>query len=121
MLSHYADDLVYWCNVGHVPGQPFQMEGKPGMRTFLHTTLAVAESGTSVADFSFVDGLAHATITAYIKHRRTGHHLSGSYRQILTFRGRKICRLEEFHDVERMSQFWHMVSVDCSGPTPEGQ
>lgn len=119
ILSHYTDDLVYWCNAGYVQGQPFQMDGKQCMRTFLHTILAVAESGTSVAEFSFVDGHAHATIAAHIKHRRTGHQLSGTYGQVLTFRGRKICRIEEFHDVESMSQFWRMVSVDCDGSQPE--
>jgi ketosteroid isomerase-like protein len=121
MLSHYTDDVIYWCNAGHVQGQPFQMDGKQGMRTFLHTILAVAESGTSVVDFSFDDGLAHATIKAHIKHRRTGHEIRGSYRQIVTFRGRKICRVDEFHDTERMSQFWHMVSVDGEMPPPEAQ
>jgi ketosteroid isomerase-like protein len=120
MLSHYADDVVYWCNAGHVQGQPFQMDGKQGLRTFLHTILAVAESGSSVADFKFEDGVGYATINAYVKHRRTGHEISGTYKQIITFRNRKISRLEEFHDGEKMSTFWRMVSVDGKAPPPEG-
>ncbi|WP_439543619.1 nuclear transport factor 2 family protein [Hyphomicrobium sp.] len=119
MLSHYTDDLTYWCNAGEIRGVPFQIDGKQGLRTFLRSILAVAESATAVEDFKLEDGLGHVTINAYIRHRRTGHEIRGSYRQVVMFRGRKICRVDEFHDGERMSQFWRMVSVD--GETPPCQ
>jgi hypothetical protein len=35
--------------------------------------------------------------------------LVGSYRQLVTYRGDKIERLEEFHDAAKMIAFWQMI------------
>ena len=112
LLSHYTDDMIYWCDAGVIRGVPFQIDGKPEMRTFLRSILAVAESASAVVDFKLEGNIGHATIDAHVRHRRTGREIAGSYRQVVTFRGRKIMRADEFHDSDRMSQFWRMVSVD---------
>ena len=36
--------------------------------------------------------------------------LVGSYRQLVTYRGDRIERLEEFHDAAKMIAFWQMIS-----------
>ncbi len=112
MLAHYADDLVYWCNAGSLDGIPYIIEGKQELRTFLRSILSVAESATATEHFQFEDGIGRAKVEAYIRHRRTGHVLSGSFRQIVTFRNRKIVRLEEYHDAAKMAAFWRMVTTD---------
>jgi ketosteroid isomerase-like protein len=118
LLSYYVDDVTYWCNAGSLDGVPYIVEGKAGYRTFLRSIVSVAESATATEHFTFEDGIARAKVEAYIRHRRTGHTLSGSYRQIVTFRGRKILRVEEFHDAAKMAAFWRMVTSD---ETVEGQ
>lgn len=118
LLSHYTDDLTYWCNAGVIRGVPFQLDGKPEMRTFLRMILAVAEGTSKVADFKMVDGQGHATIEVYLRHLRTGHEITGQYLQVVTYRGRKIRRLDEYHDGDGITEFWKMVTVD-GAPVPE--
>jgi len=120
MLGHYVDNLTYWCNVGAIDGQPFTIEGKQGLRTLLRSVLAVTESATSIETFRFEAGVADASIAAHVRHRRTGHEMSGVYRQVVTFRGRKILRCDEHHDAERMSAFWRMVTIE-GGEAGDGQ
>lgn len=112
LLSYYTDDVTYWCNAGSLDGVPYIVEGKPTYRTFLRSIVSVAESATATEHFTYENGIARAKVEAYIRHRRTGHTLSGTYRQIFTFRGRKICRLDEFHDAAKMAAFWRMVTSD---------
>lgn len=112
MLVYFDDDLVYWCNVGAIDGQPFSIEGKQGLRTLLQSVLSVAESASAMSFFQFEDGVGRSTVQAYVRHRRTGHEISGTYRQIVSFRGKRISMLEEFHDAAKMSAFWRMVTVD---------
>lgn len=119
VLAHYTDDVSYWCNAGSLDGTPHTIEGKQGLRTFLRSVTAVAESGTATEHFQFEDGVGRALVEAYIRHRRTGHILSGTYRQIITFKGRKIMRLEEYHDAAKMMAFWRMVTSDQ--PTEDTQ
>ena len=112
LLSYYVDDLTYWCNAGSLDGSPYVVEGKPTYRTFLRSIASVAESATATEHFTFENGVARVKVEAYIRHRRTGHTLSGTYRQVIQFRGRKILRVEEFHDAAKMAAFWRMVTSD---------
>lgn len=112
LLSYYVDDCTYWCNCGSLDGSPFIIEGKPHYRTFLMSISSVAESASVIEHFQFEDGVARVKAEAYIRHRRTGHVLSGTYRQVVTYRGRKILRTEEFHDAAKMAAFWRMVTCD---------
>jgi ketosteroid isomerase-like protein len=112
LLSCYVDDCTYWCNAGSLDGTPFILEGKQALRTFLQSICAVAESKSVIEHFQFEDGAGRAQIEAYIRHRRTGYVLAGSYRQIVTYRGRKILRSEEYHDAAKMAAFWRLVTSD---------
>lgn len=119
LLSYYADDCTYWCNAGTLDGAPFIIEGKQGLRTFLASITAVAESASVIDHFQFEDGIARASIEAYIRHRRTGHVLAGSYRQVVFYRGRKIARCEEYHDAAKMAAFWRLVTSDETAEDPK--
>lgn len=112
LLSYYADDCVYWCNAGSLDGSPFVVEGKQALRTFLWSIASVAESHSVIDNFHLDDGIARANVEAYIRHRRTGYVLAGSYRQIVTYRGRKIARSEEYHDAAKMAAFWRLVTSE---------
>lgn len=111
-LAQYADDLTYWCNAGSLDGVPYVIEGKQSYRTFLMSITAVADSEARLERFQFEDGVLRGQIKASIRHRRTGLVLAGSYRMIATYRGRKIARIEEYHDAAKMAAFWRMVTSD---------
>lgn len=112
LLSFYTDDLTYWCNAGSIEGTPYILHGKPAFRTFLHSIHAVAESGSVTEYFHFEDGVARTSVECYLLHRRTGLVLSGSFRQVMTFRGRRIVRLEDYHDAAKMAAFWRLVTCE---------
>jgi len=114
LLSYYVDDCTYWCNTGSLDGTPFIVEGKQPYRTFLRSIASVAESASVIEHFQFEDGIGRAKVEAYIRHRRTGHVLAGSFRQIIIYRGRKIARCEEYHDAAKMAAFWRLVTCDES-------
>lgn len=118
-LSYYVDDLTYWCNAGSLDGIPYVVEGKQTYRTFLRSIAAVADSSVTMERFQFEDGIGRCKVEAYIRHRRTGHELMGSYRQVVTYRGRKILRLEEYHDAAKMAAFWRLVTSDETAEDPK--
>lgn len=112
ILCHYVDDLTYWCNAGSLDGTPYVIEGKQAFRTFLTSIASVAESASVTEHFQFEDGVGRAKVEAYIRHKKTGHTLSGTFRQIVTYRGKKIAKLEEYHDAAKMAAFWRLVASD---------
>jgi len=50
----------------------------------------------------------------WLRHRETGFGLNGSYRQLLTFRGGLICRIEEYHDAAKLNSFWAVVASETA-------
>ena len=111
LVSYFVDDMVYWSNTG-ANGEPWVIEGKEANYANLKGIAAVAEGVTVSEHFQFRNGIARAKIDGYIRHRQTGHVLSETYRQIVTFRGFKIARLDEYHDAAKMAAFWRLVMSD---------
>lgn len=114
ILTHYVDDLTYFCNTGGPDGGPLLINGKQGLREMLQPIVEVAESASVAEYFRFAEGTGRATIECYIRHRKTRHILVGSYRQLVTYQGNKIERLEEFHDAAKMIAFWRMISGEAA-------
>jgi ketosteroid isomerase-like protein len=114
VLSQYVEDLTYCCNTGGVDGGPLMITGKQGLREMLQPIVDVAESVSVSEYFRFNEGMGRAKIECYIRHRKTRHMLVGSYRQLVTYRGDKIERLEEFHDAAKMVAFWRMISGEAA-------
>lgn len=112
LLSYCTEDCVYWTNAGALDGMPFLVEGKPSVRAFLRSIASIAEHTSVVDRFYFVDGVARAAIEASIRHRRTGHVLVGSFRQVVTFDGCKIAKCEEFRDAAQTAAFWRLTASD---------
>ena len=109
MLEWYHDDLTYFCNTGGSDGGALRLYGKADMRAFLSPVLNVADCISVPCSFTYQDGMGRAHIEVVLRHRKTGHTLQGTYRQLLFFRDFKISALEEFHDAARMKAFWAMV------------
>ena len=121
MLAQYVDDLTYFCNTGAPDGGPLELFGKPDMWAFLEPVLQIAECTTVPISFSYEDGVGRAQIDVVLRHLKTGHTLTGLYRQVVKFDGDKISAVEEFHDAARMRAFWNMVLSpnDDTEPLPQ--
>jgi ketosteroid isomerase-like protein len=114
VVYHVADDMTYFCNTGAPDGGPLTIVGKEAYRQFLQQIVDVSESIAVAEYFRFEDGIGRATVECYIRHNTTRHTLVGSYRQVVTYRGPRILRLEEFHDAAKMIAFWRMISGDAA-------
>jgi ketosteroid isomerase-like protein len=118
VLDNYTDDLLYTSNAGGPDGQPLQAFGKSGLRAMLAPVLPAFETMTSIEDFKFDEDVARVRVISYAFHIATGLELSGTYRQIMHFRGFKICRLEEFHDAAKLNAFWRLLAAESAKPVP---
>lgn len=122
MSSWFADDMTYWSNTGSQDGSPLVIHGRTAHRAMLQSVFTVAESMSVTEHFQFSHGIGRAQVEAYIRHRQTGLVLSGSFRQIVTYRGDRILRLDEYHDAAKMAAFWRLVmsetSVEALHPLP---
>jgi len=114
VLDNYVDDLTYFCNTGGSDGGPLLINGKQALREMLVPVAQVAESVSVSEYFRYEDCIGRAKIECYIRHKTTRHVLVGSYRQLVTYRGDKIERMEEFHDAAKMIAFWRMISGDAA-------
>ncbi len=114
LVGHFVDDLTYFCNTGAPDGGPLTIVGKTAYRATLQQILDVSESVCVAEYFRFAEGVGRAKIECYIRHKTTRHTLVGSYRQLITYRGDKVERLEEFHDAAKMIAFWQMISGEAA-------
>lgn len=113
-VRYCADGITYFCNTGGPDGGPLTIVGKEAYRQFLQQIVDVAESVSVPEYFRFEDGVGRTTIDCYIRHKTTRHTLVGSYRQLVTYDGPWIVRLEEFHDAAKMIAFWRMISGEAA-------
>jgi ketosteroid isomerase-like protein len=114
LVSHFVDDMTYFCNTGGPDGGPLTIVGKRTYREMLQQIVDVAESVCVSEYFRFANGVGRAKIECYIRHKTTRHTLVGSYRQLITYRGDRIERMEEFHDAAKMIAFWQMISGEAA-------
>jgi ketosteroid isomerase-like protein len=104
LLALYVDDVTYWANVGGPDGGPLVMSGKPALHQFCmmwkdFDCLAVPEN------FHFKDGICRCHVEFYIRDPNSGLQHASTYRQIATYRGGRILRLEQYHDANAMAAF----------------
>jgi ketosteroid isomerase-like protein len=114
LLRNYVDDVTYFCNTGGPDGGPLTISGKQAYAEMLKMIADVAESVSVPEYFRFQDGIGRAKVECYIRHKVTRHTLVGSYRQLITYRGDRIERMEEFHDAAKMIAFWRMVTGEAA-------
>jgi ketosteroid isomerase-like protein len=112
LLQLFDDAMTYWSNVGGQHGGT-AIEGKPAFLDFLDPLKDM--EGLSVPhSLRFRDGTISASVEFYLRDRPTGHSHSGTFRQVLSFRGGRILRMEEFHDAAALSSFMALLGSESS-------
>jgi ketosteroid isomerase-like protein len=112
VLALDVDDLVYHSHTGGLEGIPMLVEGKAAFRRYLAPLMAANQTVSTVVDFSYSTGIGRARIAIFIKHRASSHEITTTYRQIVTYRRQRMSRIDEFHDVARLSSFWRLAQQD---------
>jgi ketosteroid isomerase-like protein len=110
MLQKYVEDLVYVTNTGP-EGRSLTFYGKEAFRARFEPIMGIVDAKTTVRHFRYDGNFARVRFDTHVRHRRTGLEMTGSYRQIIAFRGFQICRLEDFHDAAKMAAFWRLVEM----------
>ena len=113
MLEKYVDDMVYATNTGP-DGSLLMIRGKEDFRARFEPVMAIIDSRTSMQSFRFDGDAARVRFKTFVRHRQTGQEMTGSFRQLVQFRGFKICRLEDFHDAAKMAAFWRLVDMQTA-------
>lgn len=112
MMQLCHPDVELKLNNAAPDGTTLHMVGKLDIAAFLLPILDLAVCTNVPLHPAYRDGAVRTQIEATIMHRRTGHTLQGTYRQIVQFDGPKIIGLDEFHDVAMMRTFWALVRGD---------
>ncbi len=112
VLDLYCDDCVYRSSTGGLEGRPLVVEGKAAYRDYLAPIMHENETVSTVINFSYSTGIGRARIAIYIKHRSTGHEITTTYRQLVTYRDGLMVQIDEYHDVARLSSFWRLAQRD---------
>jgi ketosteroid isomerase-like protein len=121
MLSHFADDLTYWANVGGPDRGPSTIQGKEEFRKHLLQWTAV-ESICVPHHFRFADGLGRASVEFYVTDLKSGHTYTGTYRQIAAYRDGKILDIKVYHDASALGAFLELIAssrAPARMPAPE--
>ncbi|WP_414462817.1 hypothetical protein RLW55_14750 [Hyphomicrobium sp. B1] len=109
VLRTYADDLWFQRNAVDSTSPPLVIQGKDAMGVFLRDINAKATGMAVVEAFQFHAGIGRSRVSYFLKDRETGQSHSGTYRQIVMFRGMQISRLEQFHDAARLTAFFRLI------------
>lgn len=111
------DDVIYWFNAGGPRPRPLMIAGKPVLRDFLDAMSSVTECVCVSEHFRLIGNVGRARIEGFVRHRKTGHALVSSFRQQVTFRNRKILRIDEYHDAAKTVAFWRLIAGEpCIEP-----
>ena len=109
-LDRYVDDLVFITNTGPDGGQMI-IRGKSNLREYINVIMQVVEAKTFIESLHFDGEVARIRFNTYVRHRTTGHEMTGTYRELCTFRGSEISQIEDFHDAPRMAAFWRLIGM----------
>ena len=119
LLAVYDDDVTFWANVGGPDGGPLVMAGKPQLRQLFQVWQAF-DCLSVPQNFHFKAGVCQCQVEFYIRDPRSGLQHSATYRQIATYRGKRILRLEQFHDARAMGAFLSIMDTGEPEPTALG-
>jgi len=112
LLNLFVDDLVYWSNMG-AHGETL-VRGKPAFGSFL-APMAGMEGLSVPHSLRFKNDVATASVEFYLRDPRSGHSHAGTFRQVLTFRGERILRMDEYHDAAALGTFIALLTSKPSG------
>jgi ketosteroid isomerase-like protein len=112
-LSFCVDDLAYWINVG--PGGGLILFGKDQIGERLRGWDGV-ESTSVPRDFTFKDGIIRANVEFSMKNLESGQSFVSDVRQVLMFRGEKICRMEQYFNGPSTAALISAIKGGSDGP-----
>jgi ketosteroid isomerase-like protein len=109
LTSLFVDDMIYWTNLGGPDGGALTIAGKDAFIVRLEAWRDT--ECVSVPDhFRFAAGLGRASVEFYARDPETGHKHAATYRQVVSYRGDKILRIEQYHDAPALAAFLKLVS-----------
>jgi ketosteroid isomerase-like protein len=112
LLDLFDDDMIYWSNVGDARGEN-TISGKAAFAAFLAPLQGM--EGLSVPhSLRFNGDTATANVEFYLRDQKTGYSHSGTFRQVLTYRGGRILRMDEYHDAAALGSFIALLSSESS-------
>ncbi len=111
VLRTYAHDIWFQRNAADSSSAPLVIQGRPAMETFLKSVASKAPGMATIESFQFHSGIGRSRVSYFLQDRETGQSLSGTYRQIVMFRGMLISRLEQFHDAARLAAFFRLIEA----------
>jgi ketosteroid isomerase-like protein len=118
VLRCYTEDIFYQRNATDSSEPPLVICGRDGMATYLGAITATAKGMAVVESFQFHSGIARTRVAYFLEALDSGHVHAGTYRQILTFRGMQISRMEQFHDAARLAAFLRLVDTHHATDRP---
>jgi|SRR3569832_1922643 uncharacterized protein (TIGR02246 family) len=110
MLASYTEDVTYVSNTGP-NGESMTLRGKAEFRARFEPILSIVRAVTSLESFYLEGSVARIRYQTYVLHHATGHEMTGTYRQLCTYRGLQICRIEDFHDAAKIAAFWRLIEA----------
>ena len=116
LLDLFDDDMIYWSNVWSNADAERSATIRHGKAEFLAFLDGMQHmEGLSVPhSFRFADGLASANVEFYLRDQHSGYSHSGTYRQVVSFRGNRILRMDEYHDAAALASFLALLHSEAS-------
>ena len=111
VLRTYTDDIWFQRNSINDSAPPLIIRGREDMEKFLKSIAANATGMAVLTGFQFHCGIARTRVSYFLKGLEAAHNFSGTYRQIIVFRGMQIARMEQFHDAPRLDAFFRLIDV----------
>lgn len=118
LLSMVRDDATYFV---HVPRDVLPYggvhQGKPAVAKCLDMIKQEFDFLAFGVDWIRAEGdTVRARVVYYFLHDETGEQLEGNFRHVWRVDSLGVVRLDEFHDVEKLRAFLHMVRGDKNRP-----
>lgn len=114
LLRYFANDFEYQIKAGTEDGSPLALVGKDEFADFWRPLVLQMETRTTPGRMQLNGDVARLQVSVWLRHRQTGFTLNGTYRQLLTFRGGLICRIEEYHDAAKLNAFWAVIAQETA-------
>lgn len=114
LLEYFSADFEYQINAGTEDGSPVELKGREKFAEFWRPLARDMDTRTIPGPLLLRGDVARLQVQFWLRHHSTGFGLSGSYRQLLTFRGGLICRIEEYHEAAKLNSFWALVASETA-------
>ncbi len=109
LVEFYTRDMTFWTNWGGEDNEPRTITGRGEFLRHLAANRDALDCTTRVISFRLQGACGRASAELRLRDPRTGLRHVGTFRQVFTFSGEKIERLEEYHDASAMDAFRQLI------------